>query len=407
MARTLAGILNCPLPMLFPYIDPIQSTTGLFIHNGDPEDFYEDACPPTLRSAGGPPPVAPKILSPNAVSAAQIEAGARQAVKNCVKVKEGERVVIITDRETEQIAAVIQRHVVQVGASAEMFIMEDFGPRPEDGSNPLVFPKIIEKAMSAAQASFYIARIKRGELDSFRLPMTEVAKMHGLRHAHMPDFTEIMMSQGMAADYNQIKRLSRAVFDIVSTAEEIRVTSKAGTDAVFRFDRQKPWFVCDGDIKPDTFGNLPGGEVYTVPIDAWGRMVIDGGLGDFFSAKYGDLSKTPLSYELKAGRCIHGSVRCVNEELKREFEHYTFNTDDNSNRVGEFAIGTNIGITKIIGNLLQDEKMPGVHVALGKPIPIYPTDWNSSVHNDGMLIRPTITVDGVSIMEDGEFIIEF
>jgi hypothetical protein len=35
---------------------------------------------------------------------------------------------------------------------------------------------------------------------------------------------------------------------------------------------------------------------------------------------------------------------------------------EHSERVGEFALGTNTGVTQMIGNLLQDEKVPGVHI---------------------------------------------
>jgi leucyl aminopeptidase (aminopeptidase T) len=38
-----------------------------------------------------------------------------------------------------------------------------------------------------------------------------------------------------------------------------------------------------------------------------------------------------------------------------------------SDRVGEFAIGTNIGVHDVIGNILQDEKIPGIHIAFGNP----------------------------------------
>ena len=72
---------------------------------------------------------------------------------------------------------------------------------------------------------------------------------------------------------------------------------------------------------------------------------------------------------------------------------------------GERAvIGTNIGLTKLIGNLLQDEKFPGVHVALGDPDSDKTgADWASKARNDGLMRNPTITADGRGIMKDGRF----
>jgi aminopeptidase len=335
-----------------------------------------------------------------------IQVGARQAVCNCVKVRSGERVVITTDRQTERLADAIGAEAGQVGAIVDMFIMEDFGPRPEDGSSPLRFPGKIDDALRQAQVSFYIAASKPGELHSFRIPMTRRVEEYRVRHAHMPNFTEEMMGTGMAADYGEIQRISREVYEIVRQARHIQVTTPAGTDITATFDLTIKWVVSDGDITPEQWGNLPDGEVFTAPVDAVGTVVVDGCLGDFFSAKYGDLGATPLSYELENGRCVRGSVRCANGVLRREFEVYTFETDENSDRLGEFAIGTNVGLTRLIGNILQDEKFPGMHLALGHPHPkMTGADWESKAHNDGILRTPTIVVGDRRIMEAGAFTI--
>lgn len=333
-----------------------------------------------------------------------IEFGAKQAVINCLKVQNGERVVVITDRKTERLANALVVQAEGVGASVQKFVMEDFGDRPTDGKNPLAFPAQMGEALKEAQVSFYIAEGKAGELKSFRIPMLKIVEQGELRHGHMPGFTEEMMSQGMAADYEKIQALSAKVYDIVSKAREIKVSTPAGTNAVFEFDNARAWVICDGLIKPKHWSNLPDGEVFTSPVNANGTMVIDGCFGDFFTAKYGDLLETPLKYTLKDGRAVKGSIECANEELKKEFEKYTFETDDNSDRVGEFAIGTNIGLTKLIGNLLQDEKFPGVHVALGSPYPDKTgAAWDSEAHNDGVMRKPTVIVDGKTIMQNGEF----
>jgi len=335
-----------------------------------------------------------------------IQFGARQAVCNCIKVKAGERVVITTDHQTERLADAIKAEAEQVGATVQKFIMEDFGPRPEDGKNPLPFPKQIDDALKTAQVSFYIAAGKPGELQTFRMPLTRKVDEYRVRHAHMPNFIEKMMGTGMAADYAEIQKISRKVYEIVSKARQIRVTTPAGTDITATFDPNIKWIVSDGDIKPEHWSNLPDGEVFTSPIDARGTVVIDGCLGDFFNAKYGDLQSTPLSYELRDARCVRGSVRCSNAQLKQEFEKYTFGTDENSDRLGEFAIGTNIGLKELIGNLLQDEKFPGVHLALGNPYPEKTgANWDSNAHNDGIMRAPTIVADGRQIMKDGTFTI--
>jgi aminopeptidase len=77
---------------------------------------------------------------------------------------------------------------------------------------------------------------------------------------------------------------------------------------------------------------------------------------------------TPLTIRIKANRL--SEAHCANRALEDEFWRYT-HTDENSDRVGEFAIGTNIGVRDVIGNILQDEKIPGVHIAFGDPYGSY------------------------------------
>src|SRR5205814_9495460 len=69
---------------------------------------------------------------------------------------------------------------------------------------------------------------------------------------------------------------------------------------------------------------------------------------------FGDLESNPLTIEVENNRIR--SLRSENKDLRDEFRAYT-NTDENSNRVGEFAMGTNIACTHIIGHILQDEKL--------------------------------------------------
>lgn len=336
-----------------------------------------------------------------------IEFGAKQAATNCLKVRSGEKAVVITDRHTESLADAIAKAISDAGGSVQKFVMEDFGARPEDGSSPLAFSKEIGKAIEVAQVGAYLAQSKKGEWLSFRAPLTELVTKCHIRYAHMPDFSEEMMGQGMAVDYKELKTLTWRVYDVVSKAKEIRVTTPGGTDIIAQFDQKYKWVCDDGDVVEGRWGNLPAGELYTVPIDANGRVVVDGCLGDYFDSKYGDMIETPLSYTLKGGRCVKGSVACSNTSLKLDFEEYTFGPNENSDRLGEFGIGTNVGVKKIIGNILQDEKIPGVHLALGDPYPEWTgAEWKSEAHNDGVLRKPTIVVDGkIVLMKDGRFLI--
>jgi aminopeptidase len=327
-----------------------------------------------------------------------IEKGIKQAVENCLKVKAGENVVVITDAETIEIGLAIKTAIEKITTDVKFFVMEDFGPRPID------YPKAMDDAIKAADVSVYAAQGAEGELQTFRMQMLKAIEAnHRLRHGHMIGITPEIMKDGMCSDYKEIQRISRLVYEKVKDASKIRVVTEKG-DFVAQFSPRLKWIISDGDITPGHWKNLPDGEVFTSPANVNGKIFIDGCLGDFFTEKYGSLEKTPVTIEVKNGRAVKGSVKCENEKLGTELTAYIFEIDQNSNRVGEFAIGTNTGLTKLIYNLLQDEKFPGVHLAFGSPLPGKTgADWDSKAHVDGVIISPSIYIDGEVLMDKGRF----
>ena len=129
-----------------------------------------------------------------------------------------------------------------------------------------------------------------------------------------------------------------------------------------------------GLISPDKWGNLPGGEVFTTPGEVNGTFVIDGVVGDYLCSKYGDLRGTPLTIQVADNRIV--DLRSENKELLDDFRAYT-STDENSNRVGEFAIGTNTAIstsvmpmmtiTTMISTRVKPPPRPGARVVIDTP----------------------------------------
>jgi len=339
-----------------------------------------------------------------------IEQGVKQAVENCLKVKAGERALVITDTQTIEIGSALKAAIEKIvpqgmtkpTGEVQFFVMEDFGQRPID------FPQAIQNAIKLADVSVYAAQGAKGELQTFRMPMLKAIEANArLRHAHMIGITPQIMKDGMCGDYKEIQRISRLVYEKVKNAGTIEVATEKGTDLTAQFSPRLRWIVSDGDIKPGHWMNLPDGEVFTSPANVNGTIVIDGCLGDFFAEKYASLEDTPVLMEIENGRAVRESIRCDNERLLEELSEYLFENDANSSRVGEFAIGTNTGLRELIYNLLQDEKFPGVHIAFGSPIPAKTgAKWDSKAHVDGVIKYPTIIVDGELIMDKGRFRLE-
>jgi leucyl aminopeptidase (aminopeptidase T) len=211
------------------------------------------------------------------------------------------------------------------------------------------------------------------------------------------------MLQGMRADFRKVDRLSARVLEIVSRARQVRARSAGGSDLSIELNPNWRWLKTSGLISPNKWGNLPGGEVFTTPGRVDGTFVIDGVVGDYLCEKYGELSRHPLTIRVEGSRLVEASS--ANQALERDFWTYT-HTDENSDRVGEFAIGTNIELHDIIGHILQDEKFPGVHIAFGNPYGAHTgADWFSSTHIDVVGRRFDIWVDDQQIMREGRFLI--
>ncbi len=83
--------------------------------------------------------------------------------------------------------------------------------------------------------------------------------------------------------------------------------------------------------------------------------MIDGVVGDYLCAKFGNLQGNPLTIHLKKNRLTE--AHSENRELENDFWKYT-HTDQNSDRVGEFAIGTNIDLKEVIGQILRMRNIP-------------------------------------------------
>lgn len=326
-----------------------------------------------------------------------MQEGAKQAVDVCLKIGKNDKVVITTDVKTMDIGASLMDQAKERTKNVSFHIMEDYGQRPITK-----MPSEIAGALSDATVSILAITSHKGELDTFRQPYISMITEKNIRHAHMVGITNEIMEQGMSADYNKIKAFSKNIFDLVNGIKTAKVTTKKGTNLSVEF-AGAPWIISDGHITKENWSNLPDGEVWTVCKNCNGRLVVDGVLGDFFSTKYGLLEQHPLVIDLKDGRVER--VQCDNDELLDDFNEY-IKTDENSNRIGEFALGTNLALTGLIGNLLQDEKFPGVHVAFGHPYPKRTgADWDSCVHCDAVIMKPSVVIDGKKLMKDGKYLI--
>src|SRR6476620_2359599 len=323
--------------------------------------------------------------------------GARNAIEVCLRLKPEERITVSNDSATREIAAALQSEIERIGSDYSLFVLEHHARRPLKK-----MPEIILDDLARSQVSIFAALTQPGELGA-RTEMTAVVNHHRIRHGHMVNINREIMLEGMRADFLQVDELSQRLVERARKAERVTCKTPNGTDFVAELSPKLKWLKTSGIITKEKWGNLPGGEIFTSPYNTNGVFVVDGVVGDYLCERYGDLKDNPLTIEVENNRIV--SLKSDNKELRDDFQLYT-STDENSNRVGEFAVGTNTACTHIIGNILQDEKIPGIHIAFGHPYAEHTgQNWISKTHIDCVGREFDIWFDGEQVMERGRFLV--
>jgi aminopeptidase len=324
--------------------------------------------------------------------------GAHNAIEVCLAIQPGERVALIADEASREVAASLAAALEQVGAPIESILIEQIAARPLAEAPPAIL-----SALERADAGILCVHPLQGELAS-RMAIVGTVERRRIRYAHMVGVTPAIMMQGMRADYRLVDRLSSTLCQRMRTATSLRVETAFGTSLNATFDPELHWVKTSGIISARYWSNLPAGEVFTTPASVDGTFVCNGTAGDYFGPKYGDLAATPLTLEIRKGRLV--AADCDRKELEREFWDYC-HTDESSDRVGELAFGTNLALSDMIGILLQDEKVPGVHLAFGDPYGSQTgADWKSRTHIDVLTRDCNVWIDKTQVIRNGRYLLE-
>jgi leucyl aminopeptidase (aminopeptidase T) len=324
--------------------------------------------------------------------------GARNAIDVCLNIQPRERVALVADEASRSVAASLEQALVERGATPECLLVESVSTRPLAAA-----PAEVVELLTTADAGILCIQPQEGELAA-RMAIVAVVEKRRIRYAHMVGVTPRIMREGMRADYREVDRLSQLLCERMERARTVSVRTDGGTNFSATFDRALAWVKTSGLINPRYWSNLPAGEVFTTPASVEGTFVCDGTAGDYFNGKYGSLDRTPLVLEISGGRLV--TAQCDRTDLEHDFWSYC-HTDVNSDRVGELAFGTNLGLREMIGILLQDEKVPGVHIAFGDPYGSQThADWSSRTHVDVLTRRCDVWVDGEQVISEGQYLLE-
>ena len=204
-------------------------------------------------------------------------------------IQPSERVSVITDLATVEIAAAIVREVEKLGAPYHAWVIEELADRPL-----IDLPREILAALEQRDVSVFAVQAQEHELRS-RIQMTDVVNRRRIRHAHMVNINRQIMLEGMRADFQRVDRLSERVVEMVRKASRIHATTSAGTDLTADLNPNYKWLKTSGIISPEKWGNLPGGEVFTTPGEVNGTFVIEDRKSTRLNSSHEFVSRMPSS----------------------------------------------------------------------------------------------------------------
>jgi leucyl aminopeptidase (aminopeptidase T) len=331
------------------------------------------------RKVPVPAPVEPKGASPELKKAALV------AVRDCLAVKSGEQVLVITDEPKRTIGYALWEAAKELGAEA---FLTEMLPRSSHGEEP---PAPIAQLMGLVNVVLCPTTRSLTHTNARR-----EASKKGVRIATLPGITEDMMIRTLSADYQRVAELSRKLAEILDAAQVIRVVSEKGTDITLPKSGRKAMADTGLYHNPGEMGNLPAGEAFLAPLEGQsnGVIVVDGAMAGV------GIVKKPIRIVVENGYATEITGGPEADALKALMEPHgrdAFN-------VAEFGMGTNYK-AKLTGQILEDEKVLGtVHIAFGDNVSMGGTVSVAS-HLDGLIKKPTVYVDDRMIMEKGKLLV--
>lgn len=311
-----------------------------------------------------------------------LEDSVRRILHGAARIRPGEEVCVVADTHTRSIAELFFEAAQAAQAEPVLVCMR---PPRTHGNEP---PRVVASAMRAADLVIQVVRYAITHTSATREALRGGARVLVLRGV-----TEDVLTSGAAlADYDEVARVTQAVADRLSRARAARIRSPAGTDLVMSLEGRAALALKGRLEGRGTFAAMPDGEAAIAPVEgsAEGTLVVEhtmDGIGRI---------DAPIRMVVRRGRVVHISGGEAAERLRSLVA-----SDPNGANIAEFAIGTNRW-ARLIGSMTEDKKRWGTaHVGLGDNH-VIGGRVISEIHLDGLVLRPTVILDGEAVVVDGE-----
>ncbi len=318
--------------------------------------------------------------------------GVSRLVCTCAGVKEGERVLIITDSHfPSHIPDLFVMKASELGAEP---ILMKMLPRGHNGEEP---PVLIAEAMKHADVIFELTTVFVHHSKA-----RQEAHRAGARYLYLGGITDELLSKSgaMDADFEAIAPTVEKIAHMITQSDEIRVTAPGGTNFRANIEGKEGRALTGIARSPGSFGAPPDIEAGVIPVEGTGEGVI---VADAYVVEIGLLSN-PIRLEVQSGEVKRIEGTGVEAESLKNLLHSI--GDPKAYQVAEIGIGLNPK-AKMIDNILSAEgKAETAHIAIGST----PGDKDAhfigaGIHLDLVFWRPDILLDGNLIVKAGEIIL--
>ncbi len=326
----------------------------------------------------------------------------KNALKNVLEAKENETILIICDKEKNEVGEAFATGALDLGLETRFFILQN----PKEIRTQI--PEQLENILKT-KSDIYINLLKGNREETpFRIQLIK-KQMSVLesRLGHCPGVTLDMLTEGALAltskEHRMMQDHAEKLIKTLEGTKQVEVQNPAGTNVTFSTKNRTFFTDTKLDWKNMKWINLPTGEVIVAPREdsLEGKLVIDmavGGIGKV---------KKPLEIIIDKGR-VKKVFSSDSEQLHRVEE--TFSTDNWADVVGEFAFGINPH-ARFINEFLEAEKILGtIHFAFGSNIDMPGGKNTSKNHMDLLISSPTVKItkenkEQITILEMGRYLI--
>ena len=324
----------------------------------------------------------------------------KNALENVLEASSSERILIICDEEKAEVGEAFANGALALGLDTRLIILE----KPKEPRTEI--PAKLQESLTQ-KPDIYINLLRGNREETpFRIKLIKTETQdHKARLGHCPGVTADMLTEGALAltpeEHKGIQGNAERLIRALERTVTVGILNPAGTKLTLSAKNRK--FVTDTklDRKTMKWMNLPTGEVYVAPVEDSlnGKLVCDMAIGGI-----GKVRK-PVVVTAEKGRVE--TVFSEDKEHLRRVEE-TFQTDDWSDVVGEFAFGINPK-ARFVQEFLEAEKILGtVHVAFGNNTDMPGGKNPSKNHMDLLISNPTVTVtkesgEKVTILHKGHF----